>query len=166
MLCLKHPRSARTVCLQRCLLHMPPASVRCVAISFSVYAGTCAPGAALVEQCCCFRCHRYSPNLSKRTTHLVTSQVVGSLSDKLAAAAAAGSRFNAHIVSIGWVAACAARKGKAAEVQYAPALPGAKQVSQSLLIYATTVLLQQQEGQQVQHTPGVCCTCWPECLKA
>ncbi|KAF6261675.1 hypothetical protein COO60DRAFT_745167 [Scenedesmus sp. NREL 46B-D3] len=71
---------------------------------------------------------RYSPNLSKRTTHLVTSDVVSSLSDKLAAAAAAGGRFNARIVSIGWIAAGSAGKGKAAEVQYAPALPGAQRL--------------------------------------
>jgi hypothetical protein len=77
---------------------------------------------------CCFGCRRYSPNLSKRTTHLVTPQVVGTLSDKLSAAAAAGSRFSTHIVSIGWVAASAASRGRVAEVQYAPALPGAQQV--------------------------------------
>lgn len=78
---------------------------------------------------CCFAFRRYSPNLSKRTTHLVTTTVVGALSDKLAAAAAAGSRFDTHIVSIDWVAASAARRGRAAEVQYAPVLPGAEQVS-------------------------------------
>jgi hypothetical protein len=102
--------------------------------SASVNTWGCAPGAAPAQQCCCFGCCRYSPNLSKRTTHLVTPHVVGSLSDKLAAAAAAGSRFNAHIVSIGWVEACAASKGKAAEVLYAPALPGGRQVSRACSI--------------------------------
>lgn len=72
--------------------------------------------------------NRYSPNLSKRTTHLVTPEVVGSVTQKLAAAAGAGpgqqQRFKAlQVVSQGWVSASAGLRARADETQFAPLLP-------------------------------------------
>jgi hypothetical protein len=71
---------------------------------------------------------RYSPNLSKRTTHLVTPEVVGSVTQKLAAAAGGGpgqqQRFKAlQVVSRGWVSASAGLRARADETQFAPLLP-------------------------------------------
>lgn len=72
--------------------------------------------------CCC----RYSPNLSKRTTHLVTPEVVGSVTEKLAAAAAGPGqqRFRAlQVVSKCWVSASAGLRVRADETQFAAFLP-------------------------------------------
>lgn len=82
------------------------------------------------EQCCQLKhapcMHRYSPNLSKRTTHLVTPEVVGSVTEKLAAAAAGPGqqRFKAlQVVSKCWVSASSGLRQRADERQFAPLLP-------------------------------------------
>ncbi len=70
--------------------------------------------------------HRYSPNLSKRTTHLVTPEVVASVTEKLAAAAAGPGqqRFKAlQVVSKCWVSASSGLRHRADERQFAPLLP-------------------------------------------
>jgi hypothetical protein len=84
----------------------------------------------------------YSPNLSKRTTHLVTPDVVGSVSQKLAAVGgSSGARFpGLHIVRQQWVAASTQAQGKADEQQFRPALPQVRVAGQGLLRRVLTVL--------------------------
>lgn len=69
---------------------------------------------------------RYSPNLSKRTTHLVTPEVVSNPTEKLTAAAGGQGqqRFTAlQVVSKCWVSASAGLRCRACETQFAPLLP-------------------------------------------
>jgi hypothetical protein len=69
---------------------------------------------------------RYSPNLSKRTTHLVTPEVVSNPTEKLTAAAGGQGqqRFKAlQVVSKCWVSASAGLRCRACETQFAPLLP-------------------------------------------
>lgn len=89
------------------------------------HAGDTLDAALLFPSCCS---SRYSPNLSKRTTHLVTPEVVGSVTQKLAAAAGGGpgqqQRFKElQVVSRGWVSASAGLRARADETQFAPLLP-------------------------------------------